>query len=451
MSAQVVENQTNTSFYAQHLAVVNACNPVTTVDDVHNDKGALLVGKGNDLSLQVVNKIKQHKLLRPIEHCVRLGNSVCVSDIENQYIQLLNSTPDLKTLIESTDLPDIWRASIKMLEIYPITTQKITVLKFAYPEIFKANVFSAMLSTLFAYENEVPQDQIIELFCAALLQDIGLLHIDPKSALEHFSLLHVNSSQYHSHPNLAFDVLKSIDGLPRSIPNIVLEHEELKDGTGFPQGLQDKFISPRAAYLSLANECFLKYLKCLHPRKFSFFDIKHALHFFHGRWEESLLNSAFRIFSSTHVEKRPVVNFKNYRPVQAKLKSIVDRLGGPFTSIYGLSAALPKQDPKSIPAKIWQRAQDLAFVTASTGILTKEHNSWLAEELEFSTQHGHDLEEAWVYHVEFENDINWIVAKLENFIAAGGVNHNAELEAMFKIELAKIHQHRQQQKKTMPA
>ena len=54
------------------------------------------------------------------------------------------------------------------------------------------------------------------------------------------------------HPQVGYDVLKSID-FPWPVPQIILQHHERLDGSGYPQGLREKDILIEAKILAVAD------------------------------------------------------------------------------------------------------------------------------------------------------------------------------------------------------
>ena len=55
-----------------------------------------------------------------------------------------------------------------------------------------------------------------------------------------------------NHPDVAYDILKKID-FPWPVADIVLQHHEYLDGSGYPQGLKKKDILLEARILTIAD------------------------------------------------------------------------------------------------------------------------------------------------------------------------------------------------------
>lgn len=60
--------------------------------------------------------------------------------------------------------------------------------------------------------------------------------------------------KYRNHPADAVNLLLSIKNVPPDVDQIILQHHELKDGTGFPRGLDSSRISPFATVFIIVED-----------------------------------------------------------------------------------------------------------------------------------------------------------------------------------------------------
>lgn len=60
--------------------------------------------------------------------------------------------------------------------------------------------------------------------------------------------------KYRNHPAEAANLLLSIKDLPADVDQIILQHHEMKDGTGFPRGLISSRISPMASVFIIVED-----------------------------------------------------------------------------------------------------------------------------------------------------------------------------------------------------
>ncbi|MBX9702910.1 MAG: PAS domain S-box protein, partial [Silvanigrellaceae bacterium] len=94
------------------------------------------------------------------------------------------------------------------------------------------------LAVALATEMGLSSEQIIGLQMACVVHDIGKIHI-PAEILSKPGLL--SDAEYEiikTHPKAGWDVLKNID-FPWPVAEIVYQHHERLDGSGYPRGLKD--------------------------------------------------------------------------------------------------------------------------------------------------------------------------------------------------------------------
>jgi PAS domain S-box-containing protein/putative nucleotidyltransferase with HDIG domain len=87
---------------------------------------------------------------------------------------------------------------------------------------------------------------------AGLLHDIGKLSIPAEILSKPSALSPLEMSLIKTHPQSAYDVLRTID-FPWPVANIVLQHQERMDGSGYPQGLSGDAILVEARILAVAD------------------------------------------------------------------------------------------------------------------------------------------------------------------------------------------------------
>jgi putative nucleotidyltransferase with HDIG domain len=87
---------------------------------------------------------------------------------------------------------------------------------------------------------------------AGLLHDIGKLSIPAEILSKPSALSPLEMSLIKTHSQSAYDVLRTID-FPWPVANIVLQHHERMDGSGYPQGLSGDVILMEARILAVAD------------------------------------------------------------------------------------------------------------------------------------------------------------------------------------------------------
>lgn len=110
----------------------------------------------------------------------------------------------------------------------------------------------AALATAIASEMRLNQDRIDGLRVAAELHDIGKMSIPAEILSKPAKLTEVEFSLVREHSQTGYEILKDID-FPWPIAEIVLQHHERVDGSGYPRGLAGNQICLEAKILAVAD------------------------------------------------------------------------------------------------------------------------------------------------------------------------------------------------------
>jgi len=110
----------------------------------------------------------------------------------------------------------------------------------------------SQLACAISDEIGLPQQQIDGLRIAGLIHDLGKVTVPAEILSKPGKLTETEFSIIKNHPQVAYDILRKID-FPWPVAEIVLQHHECLDGTGYPQGLKEKEILLEAKILTVAD------------------------------------------------------------------------------------------------------------------------------------------------------------------------------------------------------
>lgn len=110
----------------------------------------------------------------------------------------------------------------------------------------------AQLACTIAAELGCSEDEIEGLRIAGLLHDIGKINIPSEILSKPGKLSEGEFDMIKTHAQASYDILKMIE-FPRPVAQIVLQHHERMDGSGYPQGLAGDQILLEARILGVAD------------------------------------------------------------------------------------------------------------------------------------------------------------------------------------------------------
>ena len=110
----------------------------------------------------------------------------------------------------------------------------------------------AELAVAIAREMGWPEDEIHGLYLAAVVHDLGKIQIPAEILSKPARLTRIEYELIKTHPGAGYNILKEVD-FPWPIAQMVYQHHERLDGSGYPQGLKDAEILPGAKILAVAD------------------------------------------------------------------------------------------------------------------------------------------------------------------------------------------------------
>ena len=110
----------------------------------------------------------------------------------------------------------------------------------------------ARLAVAIGREMGLEQEQVNGLMMAALIHDLGKINVPAEILAKPTKLTPLEFSLIQTHSQSGYEILKEIE-FPWPVAQMVLEHHERFDGSGYPQGLRGEAILLEARILAVAD------------------------------------------------------------------------------------------------------------------------------------------------------------------------------------------------------
>jgi PAS domain S-box-containing protein/putative nucleotidyltransferase with HDIG domain len=110
----------------------------------------------------------------------------------------------------------------------------------------------ADLAEAIARKMELPDEQVHAIHLSGVLHDLGKIQIPAEILSKPGKITDIEFSLIKIHPQAGYDMLHGIN-FPWPIAQIVLQHHERMDGSGYPQGLRGDAILLEARVISVAD------------------------------------------------------------------------------------------------------------------------------------------------------------------------------------------------------
>jgi HD-GYP domain-containing protein (c-di-GMP phosphodiesterase class II) len=127
-----------------------------------------------------------------------------------------------------------------------------TIVEMRDPYTSGHQVRVAEVAAAIAKQMRLPDEQVHAIHLAGVVHDLGKIQIPAEILSKPGKLSDLEYLLIKTHPQAGYDILKGID-FPWPIAQMVLQHHERMDGSGYPQGLEGDQIILGARILSVAD------------------------------------------------------------------------------------------------------------------------------------------------------------------------------------------------------
>lgn len=145
------------------------------------------------------------------------------------------------------------RGTVKLIEAMEDTMQAMAmIVEMRDPYTASHQRRVTQLACAIAKELGFPEDQITGLRLAGLIHDIGTVRVPAEILAKTSGLSEAELSLVKMHPLLGYELLKTLK-TSWPIAQIVYQHHERMDGSGYPSGVSGEDIIPEARVLAVAD------------------------------------------------------------------------------------------------------------------------------------------------------------------------------------------------------
>lgn len=209
--------------------------------DIYDRDGRLLLSKGQELTEEIRMKLERRNIIKESD-AVAFNDKI--KNIQTDKFYLLNDTvfndaSDIlsNVLFDSKTSP--WWMFVNALSNY-------------VDWLYSHSIDVALISLIIAIKLNYKKEMLESLCLGSLLHDIGKLLI-PKNILQNPGKLNDQEMiLMKQHCELGYSMIKELS-LQKECTDIILQHHERLDGSGYPYGLHDKQIADTAKIVMIAD------------------------------------------------------------------------------------------------------------------------------------------------------------------------------------------------------
>ncbi|MCR9906238.1 HD-GYP domain-containing protein [Vibrio campbellii] len=122
-----------------------------------------------------------------------------------------------------------------------------------FEDIYFHSLNVAVIAMMIGRAKGYSAEQLKALSFAALFHDMGKIKIPTAILRKQIPLSEPESNYLKLHTKYGLDMANQIEGFPESAKTVIVQHHELRDGSGYPEGLKGDEIDELAQVIIVAN------------------------------------------------------------------------------------------------------------------------------------------------------------------------------------------------------
>ncbi|MGV3683640.1 MAG: HD-GYP domain-containing protein [Acidovorax sp.] len=322
---------------------------------IYTDNGIKLVEKGARIDSRLYDRLVQHKLREPIDSHLSVENPVNVEALVATGQDLAGQDVLCSLLGEAIGSAAQLLSPLRAVALPMPVACKLTVMREKRPALYLHSVRMMMVSVFLGLKTA--ERDLGALAAAALLHDLGVLHMDPAWNDPEFKVVGVQRKHLVAHPITSMLMVRDSKAYPQAVADAVLEHHERMDGTGYPRGLAGAGISSMGRILMLAEvvAAFFEKYEDMPAQRLSL-----VLRLNHRKFPPALVVHILPLLQEEVARESALMPLGNDAPRQAGL------LADAFMKWDELKSTLPPAAVKTMPS-----ASAFAFTDARLMALQK--------------------------------------------------------------------------------
>jgi len=149
---------------------------------------------------------------------------------------------------------------ITLLSLVNDPAPRAGILNYIYPHSVNASILAADLGLALSYGKK----ELADLCACALIHDIGMLKISQEIIDKPSKLTKAEFDEVKRHPTYGLDLLRTVHSAPDIAFEVVSQHHENVDGSGYPEGKKGNEISNFSKIVSVVEV----FEALIHPRPY---------------------------------------------------------------------------------------------------------------------------------------------------------------------------------------
>ena len=239
--------------YLKHLTDLGDRHDIIATEDIRSSSGVKLLAAGYQVNSDLLDKLLRHKLLKPIDQSCVVDSVIDSDYLSSRAGELVAGKQEIRALLERDTAGDFLHDCFGHMQLPNPIRNKLTVLAEQAPLLIDHSLWCVMGSLFLGQKLGMSRSELRDLASAALLHDIGQLHIDQRILDPGERLDDTLRRQVQTHPLIGGAIIDALGVYDKAVSRAVLEHHERVDGSGYPSGRRGHQMSQAGRILSFVE------------------------------------------------------------------------------------------------------------------------------------------------------------------------------------------------------
>jgi HD-GYP domain-containing protein (c-di-GMP phosphodiesterase class II) len=249
------DSQLNTvnPFYLQRVVDMAEHSRIEASDDIYAANGMKLLAKGTPISREVQDRLIKHKLKKPLESSLSVADAIGLPQLRKLAQEILGGDAKLQPMLRFGNHGPQALAIFDSLSLNDPMCMVLTMLDRSGKDELRHCVECALVALVLGIELGLERERLQYLAIGGLLHDIGELYINPAYLSGNHNLKPSEWRHVASHPLVSKMLMDEVGQFPPLVGQIVLEHHERFDGSGYPRRAAGDQLSLEGLIVGVAD------------------------------------------------------------------------------------------------------------------------------------------------------------------------------------------------------
>jgi HD-GYP domain-containing protein (c-di-GMP phosphodiesterase class II) len=251
--ARIAEGQLHSSHYLKTVTELGDGRKVLAVRDIFSTQGLKLVNKGSQFNSAIYQRLLNHKLSPKLDDSLTTEDCVTHEMLAEDAAALIGFEESLTRMRNALTNDAALLGVLSKIPLKSNIAFKLTVMRTQRKELFQRSLYVTLVSIYIGLQAALDERSLVNLATAALVHDIGLLHVEPRLLERSYRMTREERQHLFAHPITAWMILREDPDYAGEVAAAVLQHHEHLDGSGYPQGISSEEFSLLGQIITVAE------------------------------------------------------------------------------------------------------------------------------------------------------------------------------------------------------